>query len=115
MTPFRLRTQLLIAALLIILGLTGSLLFFIRHTVNVEIQKQVRVGTDESVRTFESLQRQRELQLSRMAAMLADLPTLKAMMPAPNALTISDASETFWKLAGSDLFVLARPNREVVA
>jgi signal transduction histidine kinase len=47
--------------------------------------------------------------------MLADLPTLKAMMPAPNALTISDASETFWKLAGSDLFVLARPNREVVA
>ena len=50
-----------------------------------------------------------------MAAMLADLPTLKAMMPAPNALTISDASETFWKLAGSDLFVLARPNREVVA
>ncbi len=115
MTPFRLRSQLLIAALLIILGLTGSLLFFVRHTVNVEIQKQVRDGTDASVRTFESLQRQRELQLSRMAAMLADLPTLKAMMPAPNALTISDASETFWKLAGSDLFVLARPNREVVA
>ena len=115
MTPFRLRSQLLIAALLIILGLTGSLLFFVRYTVNVEIQKQVRDGTDASVRTFESLQRQRELQLSRMAAMLADLPTLKAMMPAPNALTISDASETFWKLAGSDLFVLARPNREVVA
>ena len=115
MTPFRLRSQLLIAALLIILGLTGSLLFFVRRTVNVEIQRQVRDGTDASVRTFESLQRQRELQLSRMAAMLADLPTLKAMMPAPNALTISDASETFWKLAGSDLFVLARPNREVVA
>jgi signal transduction histidine kinase len=115
MTPFRLRSQLLIAALLIILGLTGSLLFFVRYTVNVEIQKQVRDGTDASVRTFESLQRQRELQLSRMAAMLADLPTLKAMMPAPNALTISDASESFWKLAGSDLFVLARPNREVVA
>ena len=54
MTPFRLRSQLLIAALLIILGLTGSLLFFVRHTVNVEIQKQVRDGTDESVRTFES-------------------------------------------------------------
>jgi hypothetical protein len=73
MTPFRLRSQLLIAALLIILGLTGSLLFFVRRTVNVEIQRQVRDGTDASVRTFESLQRQR-LQLSRMAAMLADLP-----------------------------------------
>ena len=104
----------MIAALLIILGLTGSLLFFVRHTVNVEIQKQVRDGTAESVRAFESLQRQRELQLSRMAAMLADLPTLKAMMPG-DAFTIQDASETFWKLAGSDLFVLAKPDREVVA
>ena len=39
---------------------------------------------------------------------------LEAMMPA-NALTIQDASETFWKLAGSDLFVLAKPDGQVVA
>jgi signal transduction histidine kinase len=115
MKPFRLRSQLLISALLIILGLTGALLFFIRHTVNAEIQSQVRNGTEESVRAFENVQRQRELQLSRTAAMLADLPTLKALMPAADALTIQDASETFWRLAGSDLFVLARPDGRVVA
>ena len=115
MKPFRLRTQLLIAALLIILGLTGSLLLFIRRTVNVEIQKQVRDGTEESVRAFETVQRQRELQLSRTAAMLADLPPLKALMSTEHAPTIQDGSETFWKLAGSDLFVLAKPDRTVVA
>jgi signal transduction histidine kinase len=115
MRPLRLRTQLLIAALLIILGLTGSLLLFVRYTVNVAMQKSVRDGTEESVRAFETVQRQRELQLSRTAAMLADLPTMKAMMPAPDALTIQDASETFWKLAGSDLFVLAKPDKQVVA
>lgn len=115
MKPLRLRSQLLIWALLIILGLTGSLLLFIRHTVNTEIQKQVRAGTEESVRAFESVQRQRELQLNRMAAVLADLPTLKALMPAADALTIQDASETFWKLAGSDLFVLAKRDQRVVA
>jgi signal transduction histidine kinase len=115
MTTFRLRSQLFIAALLIILGLTGSLLFFIRYTVNSEIQKQVRDGTDESVRAFEVVQRQRELQLSRTAALLADLPTLKAMMTTGDAPTIQDGSEPFWKLAGSDLFVLARPDKEVVA
>lgn len=114
MKPLRLRSQLLIAALLIIFGLTGSLLLFIRHTVDAEIQKQVRDGTEESVRAFESVQSQRELQLSRAAAMLADLPTLKALMPA-DAATIQDASESFWKLAGSDLLVLARPDRQVVA
>jgi signal transduction histidine kinase len=115
MRPLRLRSQLFIAALLIVFGLTGSLVFFLRHTVNVEIQKSVRDGTEESVRAFESVQRQRELQLSRAAAMVAELPTLKAMMPAADALTIQDASETFWKLAGSDLFVLAKPDRKVVA
>jgi len=115
MKALRLRSQLLIAALLIILGLTGSLLLFIRHAVTVEIQKQVRDGTEESVHAFESVQRQRELQLSRTAAMLAELPTLKMLMSTEHALTIQDGSRTFWKLAGSDLFVLAKPDREVVA
>ncbi len=115
MTTYRLRSQLFIAALLIILGLTGSLLLFIRHTVNVEVQKEIRNGTDESVRAFETVQRQRELQLSRTAAMLAELPTLKALMSTQHAPTIQDGSETFWKLAGSDLFVLSKSDREVVA
>jgi signal transduction histidine kinase len=115
MKPFRLRSQLLISALLIILGLAGSLLLFIRHTMDTEIQKQVRAGTEQSVQAFENVQRQRELQLSRTAAMLAELPTVKALMPAADALTIQDASETFWRIAGSDLLVLAKPGGQVVA
>ncbi|HET6930192.1 MAG TPA: ATP-binding protein [Candidatus Acidoferrum sp.] len=115
MTTFRLRSQLFVAALLIILGLTGSLLFFIRYTVDSEIQKQVKNGTDESVRAFESVQRQRELQLSRMGAMLAELPTMKALMSTQHAPTIQDGSASFWKLADSDLLVLAKPDRNVVA
>jgi signal transduction histidine kinase len=115
MKPLRLRTQLFVAALLIILGLTGSLLLIIHHTVEVQIKQQVREGTAASVRAFESVQRQRELQLSRTAAMVADLPTLKAMMPTGDAATIQDGSETFWKLAGSDLFVLADRKKEVMA
>jgi len=47
--------------------------------------------------------------------MLADLPTMKALMSTEHPLTIQDASETFWKLAGSDLFVLAEPGGKVVA
>jgi signal transduction histidine kinase len=115
MTHLRLRTQLFLATLLTICGLTGALLLIIRHTVSVETERQVRDGTDASVRAFESVQRQREQQLSRTAAMLADLPTLKALMTTEHALTIQDGSTTFWKLAGSDLFVLAKPDKQVVA
>ena len=115
MTHFRLRTQLFIATLLIICGLTGALLLIIRHTVSVETDRQVRDGTEASVRAFESVQRQREQQLSRTAAMLADLPTVKAQMTTEHALTIQDASTSWWKLAGSDLFILALPDRRIVA
>jgi signal transduction histidine kinase len=115
MTTYRLRSQLFIAALLIIVGLAGALLFFVRRSVNNEIQNQVRAGTDVSVHAFETFQQQRELQLSRTAAMLAELPTLKAMMPLPHAPTIQDASRTFWTLGGSDLFILAKPDGEIEA
>src|SRR6266478_1256339 len=115
MTHFRLRTQLFIATLLIICGLTGALLLIIRHTVSVETERQVRDGTDASVRAFESVQHQREQQLSRTAAMLADLPIVKAQMTTEHAATIQDASTSWWKLAGSDLFILALPDRRIVA
>jgi signal transduction histidine kinase len=115
MTTYRLRSQLFVAALLIVLGLAGSILAFIRHTVNVEVGRNIRDGTNASVRAFETVQRQRELQLSRTAAMLAELPTLKALMTTEHAPTIQDGSETFWKLAGSDLFVLSKSDRELVA
>src|SRR5258707_4548721 len=115
MTTFRLRSQLFVAALLIILGLTGSLLYFIRHTVDSEIQKQVKDGTDASGRALERFQREREPQLSRMGAMLGDLPTMKALMSTQHAPTIQDGSESFWKLAESDLLVLAKPNGNIVA
>jgi signal transduction histidine kinase len=115
MTHFRLRTQLFIATLLIICGLTGALLLIIRHTVSVETERQVRDGTEASVRAFESVQRQREQQLSRTAAMLADLPIIEAQMTTEHAPTIQDASTSWWKLAGSDLFILAMPDRRIVA
>jgi signal transduction histidine kinase len=115
MTHLRLRTQLFIATLLTICALTGGLLLIIRHTVSVETDRQVRVGTEASVRAFEGVQRQRERQLSSAAAMLADLPPLQAMMTTEDAPTIQDGSTAFWKLAGCDLLVLAKPDKQIVA
>ena len=114
MSHLRLRTQLFLATLLTICALTGGLLLIIRHTVSVETDRQVRDGTEDSIRAFEGVQHQRERQLSSSAAMIADMPLLKSLMTTGHPPTIQDASTTFWKLAGSDLFVLAKPDCEVV-
>lgn len=114
MQRLRLRSQLLISTLLIICALTGTILLIVRHTVRSEIDKQVQDSTAASVRAFEGVQRERQLQLSRTAAMLAELPTLKALMTTLHAPTIQDGSLAFWKLAGSDLFLLSNPAGEVL-
>jgi signal transduction histidine kinase len=113
MLRLRLRTQLLIATLVIICGLLGALLLVVRHTVRSEIADGARQSTDASLHAFENVQHERDLQLSRTAAMLAELPTLKAVMATQHAATIQDASEPFWKLAGSQLFVLSSSEGEV--
>jgi len=114
MARLRLRTQLLIATLLVLCTLTGSILFIVRHAVRAEIADEVRESTKSSLRAFEGIERQHQLELSRTAAMLSELPTLKALMTTQHAPTIQDASELFWKLSGSDLLVLAKPDGKVM-
>src|ERR1700740_2709974 len=113
MARLRLRTQLFVASLVIICALLGSLLVVVHYLVRSEIAEGVRQRADASLPRFESVQRERELELSRTAAMLAELRTLKAVLATQHALTIQDASEPFWKLAGSQLFVLASPDGQV--
>jgi signal transduction histidine kinase len=113
MARLRLRTQLLVGTLLIICALLGSLLVIVRHIVRAEIADGVQQSTDASLHAFENVQQQRDLELSRTAAMLAELPTLKAVLATQHALTIQDASEPFWKLAGSQLFVLSSPDGRI--
>jgi signal transduction histidine kinase len=114
MARLRLQTQLLVSTLLIISTLTGAILLVIRYTIRAQIAEQVRDSTAASVQGFDAIQRQYQLQLSRTAAVLAEIPTLKALMTTRDALTIQDGSAPFWLLSGSDLFLLADPVGKVV-
>src|ERR1700691_6178303 len=115
MARLRLQSQLLLSTLLIICALTGAILLILRYTVRTQIAGQVKFSTDASFQEFEKVQRQLQLQLSRTASLLAEIPTLKALMTTQDAPTIQDASTPFWRLAGSDLFLLADSQGRVVA
>src|SRR3984957_5511643 len=115
MASLRLRTQLLVAALLTICALLAAVLLVVHHTVRSEITEGVRQSTDASLHAFQMLQQERDVQLSQTAALLAELPTLKAVMATQHKPTIQDASEPFWKLAGSQLFILAGSDGRIFA
>jgi signal transduction histidine kinase len=115
MSRLRLQSQLLLSTLLIICALTGAILLILQHTVRKQIADQVEYSTQASFHEFETVQRELQLQLSRTASLLAEIPTLKALMTTHDAPTIQDGSTPFWRLAGSDLFLLADPEGRVVA
>lgn len=115
MGRLRLQSQLLLSTLLIICALAGAILFIIRQTVRTQIAGQVKYSTEASIQEFSRVTQQLQGQLSRTAALLAEIPTLKALMTTHDAPTIQDGSRPFWRLAGSDLFLLADPVGRVVA
>lgn len=109
------RTQLLLAMVAIFAALTGTSLFVIRQAVRSEVARQISEATESSVGDFVRIQRQESAELERSAALLAEIPPLKSLMTAPDAATIQDGAREFRELSDSDLFVLGRPNGEVVA
>jgi signal transduction histidine kinase len=115
MGGIRLRTKFLLSMVVVSAALTFTTLLVVRHTV----QKQVRLGIQRdlqnSVSAFHNFQQQREGTLERSAALLADLPNVRALMTTRDAPTIQDASRHLWQLSGSDLLLLADSSGKVMA
>ena len=110
-----LRTKFLVALAGISASLTWATLLVVRQRVQMRVRDEIAASLENSVVTFQSLQAQRESTLARSAALLAALPPLKAVMTSRDTATIQDASETFWKLIGSELFVLSDPAGRLMA
>ncbi len=115
MNGIRLRTKFLLSMVAVSATLTFATLLIVQS----KVQQQVRVGIQRdlqnSVSAFRNFQRQREANLERSAALLADLPNVRAMMTTHDAATIQDASRDLWHLAGSDLLLLADASGRVMA
>ncbi len=111
----RMRTKFLLSMLLISAGLTCTSLLLVRYSVRKQVKKEIFADLRNSVSTFQNFQREREVTLTHSAELLADLPDLRALMTTQHDATIQDASSDLWRLAGSDLFVLADRAGRVVA
>lgn len=101
--------------LLVTLALTCATLLIVQHTVQTEVRNEIFARLHDSVVTFQTVQRQREMMLGRSAELLANVPNLKALMTTRDAATIQDGSSDLWRLAGSELFLLSDNGGKVAA
>jgi len=115
MGGLRLRTKFLLSMVAVTAALTFTTLLVVRHTVRRQVRLEIQRDLQNSVSAFRNFQKQREVTLERSAALLADLPNVRALMTTHDAATIQDASHDLWNLAGSDLLLLADPSGKVMA
>lgn len=115
MDRLRMRTTLLIPLVLLSFGCCLVSLLVLRTIVQRQIKASLAMDLRHSVKTYQNLRRQRRELLLRESALLADLPTLKALMTTADARTIEDGGVEFWQLSGSDLFALLDQSGKLVA
>lgn len=107
---------LLLLAMAAVTVLVSSLsLLLIRHRLREQVATDLSQDLNHSVVSFQNLEAERLSTLERENALLAELPTLKALMTSGDDLTIQDGAVDFWDLSGTDLFALADANGRIVA
>src|SRR5207302_2213239 len=116
MTPkLRLRTKFLFSMVAISVGLTATSLLVVRRAIYQHERSRIIQDLHNSVSSFSDSEQQREQLLNRTAELVADLPITRALMTTQHPATIQDASQELWRLAGSDLFLLADPGGRIFA
>ena len=91
----RTHVLLVFAMALVIVSVTTLSLLLVRQRLQIQLRDDLSEDLKHSVITFEDLQAVRLEALERENALLADLPTLKALMTSSDDLTIRDGAVEF--------------------
>jgi signal transduction histidine kinase len=105
----------LTSLVLIIAGTTASSLLIIRNRLRHQVRSNLEADLGHAVETFQDLEARRLTVLERENALMASLPSLKALMTTNDPRTIADDAVDFWKTSGNDLFALTDGDRRVLA
>jgi signal transduction histidine kinase len=115
MPHMRMRSLLLLPLLLIPVALTTASLLIVRRNMQQELQQGLADDLLHSSSTFRNLERSRRGMLGREVILLADQPSLKALMTTQDPRTIENAAGEYARLSGSDLFALTSPTGSLLA
>ncbi len=109
------RALLLLPLLFIPAALTTACLLVLRAHMQRELRDAVELDLEHSAATYRNIEQDRRITLDREAMLLAQQPSLKALLTTQDTRTIQDESADFRSLSGTDLFALALPSGNVVA
>jgi hypothetical protein len=114
--PFtHLRTKLLVSMFAVVFLLTAAVLVLVQARMSRHVREDLvsTLHTESSVYT--EIQRARREQEQQSAVLIADQPSLKALMSTDDPQTVQDASEPILLTSRADLLILENPRGGLLA
>jgi signal transduction histidine kinase/ActR/RegA family two-component response regulator len=114
--PFRhLRTKLLASMVALVILLTVAVLGLVQATMKSHVRQDLIATLHSEAAVFMAVEEAHRGQTKDGAALLANQPSLKAMMSTNDRRTVEDASASILDNANADLLVLENADGEVLA
>jgi signal transduction histidine kinase len=111
LSNLRLRTKFLCSLAVVTAVLTGTALLTVRHSAQVQVQKEVEDEARKALLTFKVMQRQHQGALRHKADLLATLARIRS----EDASTIDEPGDDPWQSDDCNLLALADRNGKIVA
>lgn len=83
--------------------------------MQTEIRESLELDLKHSAATYQNIDQDRRANLAREAMLLAEQPSLKALLTTQDTPTIQNEGTEFHSLSGADLFAFGSPSEKVIA
>jgi signal transduction histidine kinase/CheY-like chemotaxis protein len=110
-----LRTKLLVCMFSIVFLLTSAVLFLVQARMKAQVRSDLTENVRQQSRVYAEVERSRQEQSRQSAEMIAEQPTLKALMSTNHRPTVQDASGSILLTSRADLLILENPRAELLA
>ena len=110
-----LRTKLLVSMVAVVFLLTAAVLALVQARMRVHVREDLVSTLRAESAVYTQIEEVRREQAQQIAVLLADQPTLKALMSTNDRLTVEDGSESLLRTSHADLLVLENANGEMLA
>jgi signal transduction histidine kinase/CheY-like chemotaxis protein len=105
--PFRhLRTKLLISIVAVVFVLTAAVLSLVQARMRMHIREDLVSTLRAESAVYTQIDEARREQANQSTALIADQPSLKALMSTNDPLTVEDGSESLLRMSHADLLIL---------
>jgi signal transduction histidine kinase/ActR/RegA family two-component response regulator len=110
-----LRTRLLVSLLAVVFLLTAAVLALIQVRMRAHVLEDLASTLHTELTVYSKVENARRQQAEQSVALIADLPSLKALMSTGDIPTIQDGSESILRTSGADLLLLESAGGELLA